>query len=191
MDGEVVRQGAASSEHIDLNFEKHLSKGHHKLEVIGGEDCCDGATKWQFKRGEGEWEDFTLRNLRSYCPTGPVYPETQSCMDGLLMEVSPLDTSGYLPRGKMVVWAMPMRKGQRLETWTTGQSDIDLYLRWNDCPTTELWDHRGYSTSGSEYEVLNGAPDDGVCYIGVRGYRASDYTLKTRCDGQEKMCMDV
>ncbi len=67
MDGIVVKSTTANmwngGQATELNFNMHLQKGHHKLEVYGGEDCCDGTTKWSFKTGDGEWEDFTLRNL--------------------------------------------------------------------------------------------------------------------------------
>jgi len=31
-----------------LDFSIRLERGEHVLEVIGGEDCCDGALKWTF-----------------------------------------------------------------------------------------------------------------------------------------------
>jgi hypothetical protein len=103
------------------------------------------------------------------------------------MPTKPVYNEGYLPKGKMVIWAMRMRHGQKMNTKTTGKSDIDLYLRWNDCPTRKLWNERGYSTKGAENESFL-APEDGTIYIGVRGYKASDYTMTTLCDGEKAMC---
>ena len=70
-----------------------------------------------------------------------------------------------------------------VEAYTSGSSDIDLYMRWSDCPTKYKFEKRGFTTSSSEHEVLEAAPEDGDLYIGVRGYKASDYTLSVKCDG--------
>lgn len=78
-----------------------------------------------------------------------------------------------------------------MEAWTTGSEDIDLYLRWGDCPTKYKYDVRGFTTRGAEHEVFKGAPEDGYLYIGVRGYDESDYTLTITCDGVTAMCKDV
>ena len=85
------------------------------------------------------------------------------------MQNSPVEATGYLEKGVMVIWAMEMRKGQKIVAKTTGKDDIDLYLRWADCPTKKLYDERGYSTKGKEKENYT-APSDGILYIGVRGY---------------------
>ncbi len=77
------------------------------LEVIGGENCCDGEREWAFEIGEnpGVREQFTLKNLAVFCPTNYTYPETPDCTESTkLMKVSPIDTSGYLDQGVMVIW---------------------------------------------------------------------------------------
>jgi len=112
-----------------------------------------------------------------------LFPVTASCSGNTqLMENSPISATGYLEKGVMVIWAMEMKKGQQITTATTGKDDIDLYLRWNDCPTKQVYDERGYTTGGSEKESFT-APADGTVFIGVRGYKTSDYTLKTTCNG--------
>ncbi len=78
-----------------------------------------------------------------------------------------------------------------MEAWTTGTYDIDLYLRWGDCPTKYNYDEIGFTTLGAEHEVFNEAPEDGYLYIGVRGFGESDYTLTITCDGVTAMCKDV
>ncbi len=78
-----------------------------------------------------------------------------------------------------------------MEAWTTGTSDIDLYLRWDDCPTKWRYTERGFSTKGAEHEVLDAAPEDGYLYIGVRGYKESDYTLTITCDDVTALCKDL
>ena len=93
----------------------------------------------------------------------------------------------------MVVWAVEMHKGQTVSAWTTGTNDIDLYLRWNNCPGEDpsKYDHRGFSSSGSEHQTYSSAPEDGFLYIGVRGYSASDYTLRIECEGRAQMCFEL
>ena len=56
-------------------------------------------------------------------------------------------------------------------------------MRWADCPTKWRFDSKGFSIYGAEHETYSDAPEDGFLYIGVRGYAASDYTLKMECDG--------
>jgi hypothetical protein len=75
------------------------------------------------------------------CPTKVEYPDTTDCSkDTALMQVSPLETSGYLDEGVMVIWAIEMHKGQTVSARTTSSNDIDLFLRWNNCPTKYKYD---------------------------------------------------
>jgi len=46
-----------------LDFCTRLSKRTHKLELIGAENCCDGATTWRFNINGGNWRAFTEANF--------------------------------------------------------------------------------------------------------------------------------
>ncbi len=75
MDGKVIVevvddiwQGGDSSL---LDFSVTLDKGIHRLEVMGGEGCCDGATDWTFVHPvSGDDVDFTKANIEEAF-TGP------------------------------------------------------------------------------------------------------------------------
>ena len=90
-----------------------IPKGLHMLEVIGGENCCDGEREWGFNVGESDVkEEFTLKNLEMFCPSEMVFPSTKSCdKKTKLMNVSPVDTSGYLEAGLMHIWQLEIHKG--------------------------------------------------------------------------------
>jgi len=169
-----------------------LGAGEHNLELYAyAEENALDNPKWTFAVDGSEEQALTLEATSNWCPVEITYPKTNSCaVNTVLMPTKPIYSEGYLEQGKMIVWAMKMRDGQKVVSETNGSSDIDLYLRWNDCPTTSKWNRRGYTTKGYENEYYV-APEDGYLYIGVRGYKASDFTLHTTCDGVDKMCSDL
>jgi hypothetical protein len=87
-----------------------------------------------------------------------------------------LDESGSLAQGEMQIFSLQVAEGQQLRVQTTGEADIDLYLKLGAQPTTATYDARGYTSSG--YESLDYTPaSSGTLYVGVNGYRASSFTL--------------
>jgi hypothetical protein len=158
-------------------YSSFLLRGPHKLEVIGASFDVDVESFFSFSIKDGVEKPMTKRDLSDECPVpGVEWPETPSCSKKtVLMDVPANGDSGYLETGKMNIWAMKMKEGQSVYAETTGTEDIDLYLRWMDCPTKYKYDERGFTSTGDEMETFTDAPTDGVLYIGVRGYGASDY----------------
>src|SRR5205814_1988867 len=68
--------------------------------------------------------------------------------------------------------------GKTLTATMTGGGDADLYVRMDGQPTTDAYLARGYTTSGNE-TITYTATSNGTLYIGVSGYEASSFTLKT------------
>jgi hypothetical protein len=78
----------------------------------------------------------------------------------------------------MVVYELPINQGRTIVARTEAPGDVDLYLRMDEAPTTDTYDARGYTNSGNEVLEFT-APQDGILYVAVRGYRASTFTLTT------------
>ena len=68
--------------------------------------------------------------------------------------------------------------GAKVKVETTAASDIDLYLQMDVAPTTSTYLKRAYTASGNETLELT-IPSNGKLVIGVHGYQASSFTLKT------------
>ncbi len=155
LDGEVVKEYHYDLWNKDeLGFSGTVDKGPHTIEIFGSEGCCDGEQIWKWSGESVEFpnefvnEKFSLRTLNYLCPTTVEYPDTHDCDDATLMQVSPIDTSGYLEAYEMVIWSIEMHKGQTVGATTTGTNDIDLFMRWNNCPTKYVFDERGFSSTG-------------------------------------------
>jgi len=68
-------------------------------------------------------------------------------------------------------------------TITGGTGDADMYVRYNNAPTTSLYDCRPYK-SGNEETCLFAAPSHGKWYVMLNGYSAfSGVTLKVTWKG--------
>jgi len=48
-----------------LDFEYTFTQGEHVIEVLGGENCCDGATTWEFSYAGDTWEQVTQESLEA------------------------------------------------------------------------------------------------------------------------------
>jgi len=65
LDGEVQKNYGSDmwsgGRATQLNFNAQVEKGDHTLELMGGEGCCDGTTRWSFKQqkqnNDGSWEN--------------------------------------------------------------------------------------------------------------------------------------
>lgn len=54
---------------------------------------------------------------------------------------------------------------------TGGTGDADLYIRYGDAPTEQLWDCRPYRNGNEEVCTFNN-PQAGTWHVGIRGYTA-------------------
>jgi hypothetical protein len=78
----------------------------------------------------------------------------------------------------MALFVLEVEAGQKIRVESGSESDVDLYLRFENPPTTNSYDQRAYTYSGDErldYE----ADSAGMLHIGVHGWEAADFTLTT------------
>jgi hypothetical protein len=89
-----------------------------------------------------------------------------------------LDESGAVALGELQMFQVPVTAGRKIFIRTTAPNDVDLYVKMRSAPSTSTYDQRGYTNSGNE--TLSLVPSvDGTLFIGVHGYAASSFTLKT------------
>jgi uncharacterized protein YuzE len=89
---------------------------------------------------------------------------------------SGLNESGSVALSEFRIFTLPVTAGRPVTLATTAAHDIDLYVRLNSNPTTNVHDGVAYTESGNE--SLTYTPTaDGVLHVGVFGYEASDFTL--------------
>ena len=74
----------------------------------------------------------------------------------------------------------PVKVGTLFEVTMTGTGDPDLYVRWNNAPTTYSWACRPYLDGPNETCSLNVPSGATSAYVMVRGYTASSYTATIR-----------
>ncbi|HVK87963.1 MAG TPA: PPC domain-containing protein, partial [Kofleriaceae bacterium] len=89
-----------------------------------------------------------------------------------------LTESGSVTQGEMKVFQLPIPAGKRVVVRTTSTKDVDLYLQMGAAPTTSSYLARAWTTSGNEAATYT-ATSNGVLYIGVHGYQAGSFTVKT------------
>ena len=92
--------------------------------------------------------------------------------------VTHLNTSGNVAQGEMKVFTIALPAGKKISINTTAAADIDLYLKAGTAPTEASFDARAWTSSGNEALTYT-APDNVTLHIGVHGYAASAFTLKT------------
>lgn len=102
--------------------------------------------------------------------TGPVEPPPAA--------FAHINQTGSVTQGQMKVFELPIPAGKRVVVRTTGTTDIDLYVQFGAAPTTSSYINRGYTSSGNE-TVTYTATSNGVLYIGVHGYQAGSFSLRT------------
>jgi hypothetical protein len=89
-----------------------------------------------------------------------------------------LDESGALDYQEMALYVLDVNAGDNIQVKTTSTTDVDIYLRFDNPPTTDTYDSRAYNTTGNE--TLNfTATGTGVLHIGVHGWEEADFTLVT------------
>jgi hypothetical protein len=89
-----------------------------------------------------------------------------------------LNQTGSVGQGEMKMFQLPIPAGKKVVIRTTSASDVDLYIQFGAAPTTDSYLDRGYTTSGNETLTYT-ATSNGTLYIGVNGYAAGSFTLKT------------
>ncbi|MCC6623308.1 MAG: pre-peptidase C-terminal domain-containing protein [Deltaproteobacteria bacterium] len=135
------------------------------------EETCSGATAGSYWVSVHGYKASQVKVTIRYTKTG-------GSTGGTTTPVAHLDQSGSVAQGAMLYYTVNVKAGKAIVVRTTAASDIDLYVRMNLAPTVTTYDQRGYTASGNEtLTVVPGA--DGVLHIGVHGYAASSFTLKT------------
>ena len=89
-----------------------------------------------------------------------------------------LNESSSVDFQEMALYVLEVEDGQKIRVQTESETDIDLYLRFDNPPTTHEYDERAYTYSGDE-RVDYEANESGMLHIGVHGWEASDFTLVT------------
>ena len=68
---------------------------------------------------------------------------------------------------------------------------MDIYFKWNDCPSRWDYTSRAFGARSNEYLFMSEAEEDGWLYIGVYGENESDFILEITCNDEEKMCYEL
>jgi hypothetical protein len=102
--------------------------------------------------------------------TGPVTPPPAA--------FAHVNQTGNVAQGEMKLALLPMPAGKKVVIRTTSTKDIDLYIQFGAAPTTSAYINRGYTSSGNE-TVTYTATSNGVLYIGVHGYEAGAFSLRS------------
>ncbi|MDX2092943.1 MAG: pre-peptidase C-terminal domain-containing protein [Kofleriaceae bacterium] len=89
-----------------------------------------------------------------------------------------LNQTGSVTQGEMKVFQLPVPAGKKVVVRTTSTKDVDLYLQMGAAPTTSSYVARAWTSSGNEAATYT-ATSNGVLYIGVHGYQAGSFTVKT------------
>jgi hypothetical protein len=89
-----------------------------------------------------------------------------------------MNQTGSVALNEMKVFELPMPAGKKVVIKTTSGVDVDLYIQFGAAPTTAAYLSRGYTSSGNE-TVNYTATSNGVLYVGVHGYQAGTFTVKS------------
>ena len=89
-----------------------------------------------------------------------------------------LDATGTVAAGEMKVYTVNVIAGQKIVVKTTSTVDVDLYIQMGAAPTTAAYLARGYTDSGNETVTYTTA-SSGTLHVGVHGYAAGSFTVKT------------
>jgi hypothetical protein len=92
--------------------------------------------------------------------------------------VTHLDLTASVAHGEMKTYSLEVIAGRRIVVRTFAPADVDLYIQMNAAPTTAQYLMRGYTTSGNE-TITYTPTSSGTLHIGVHGYAASQFTLRT------------
>jgi len=157
-----VRKGAAPT---DASYDCRPYKN-------GSAESCaveGGAAIYVAVSGYAATSDFTLniRFTRTTTGGGTTVPPTAH-----------LDVSGNVALGAFATHTVNVIAGKKIVIRSVAANDVDLYLQMGQAPTTSSYLAQAYTSSGNE--TLEYTPTTtGVLHIGVHGYKASAFTLKT------------
>jgi hypothetical protein len=112
---------------------------------------------------------LSIKTVAGGTTTPPVNPPTT---------FTHLNQSSSVAQGELKVFDLPITAGKTVVIRTTSSVDVDLYIQMNAAPTTSAYLMRGYTTSGNE-TISYTATSSGVLKIGVHGYAAGSFTVKT------------
>ncbi len=93
-------------------------------------------------------------------------------------QVTHINTTGTVAAGELKPFQMNVIAGKKVIIRTTAPSDVDLYIMMGAAPTTAAYTMRAYTSSGNE-TIAYTPTSSGKLYIGVHGYAASGFTLRT------------
>ncbi len=71
----------------------NLTSGYHRLNVLGGEGCCDGSMGLEFRKPGGSYQEFNTTNLTigaRQCPVGPEVSWSQSAITSSPLAAAPV-----------------------------------------------------------------------------------------------------
>ncbi|MEC9390636.1 MAG: pre-peptidase C-terminal domain-containing protein [Myxococcota bacterium] len=93
-------------------------------------------------------------------------------------ETGHINDTGSVVTGEMALYVMNVEPNDSIRIRTESDTDVDLYVRFANPPTTSDYDARGYTVSGDETIDFD-ANEAGELHIGVHGWITSDYSLNT------------
>jgi hypothetical protein len=102
-------------------------------------------------------------------------PEATNTEDSTLAH---LNESGEVAQGEMKMFSVELPAHSSIQVATTAPNDVDLYLKAGTEPTTSDYLSRGYTATGAETLTYT-CTEATTLFIGVHGYKASNFTLKT------------
>jgi hypothetical protein len=92
--------------------------------------------------------------------------------------VTHLDVTSDVALQATKAFSLDVIAGKKIFIRTFAPNDVDLYVQMNAAPTTSSYLYRGYTSSGNE--TISFTPtSSGKLHIGVYGYKASSFTLRT------------
>ncbi len=93
-------------------------------------------------------------------------------------QVTHLDVTGSVALQETKGFSLDVIAGKKIFIRTFAPNDVDLYVQMGAAPTTSSFLYKGYTSSGNE--TISFTPSSsGKLYIGVYGYKASSFTLRT------------
>lgn len=122
-------------------------------------------------RGYAASSDFSVAISWSSQGAGPVEPPPPAAF-------THLDVSGSVAQGEMKVFTLAVPAGKKVVVRTTAAADVDLYLQKGAAPTTQAFSQRAWTSSGNEALTFT-ATEAVTLHVGVHGYAASSFTLKS------------
>lgn len=90
---------------------------------------------------EENYLPFSKYTLSKLCK--PVlFPDSEECKADKvkLFSTSPVHVKGLIAFEETYIWKVDVHKGQNVTAHTRGENDVDLYFKWQDCPSIINYD---------------------------------------------------